>query len=269
MNPRPPVPSDLKVKAETPGLLAPVKRQVKELVVQASERRWLGLTPLQTHVVICGYPRSGSTLLLLMAETAFPYARTYRQEKTGLKAAKQFWPGRARLMITKRPNDIFFADEIREFYAGRQTQVRFVLCARDPRAVLTSVHGSREGYYVSPERWSAMHEHFQYVRQFPDVLTVEFNDLVRQPVVVQEQLTRFIGWEAAARFDQFHTTVPEGFDTLALNGVRPLDPAAIDKWRAPKHRERIREMLQALPHLPETLISLGYEKDAAWTADYL
>ena len=266
---RPPRPSDLKGKEPSPGLLHPLHRGAKRAAVLASERGWFGLTPLSTHVVICGFPRSGSTLLLLMAETAFPEAKVFHEEKTGLKAAQQFWPGRQPLMITKRPNDVFFVDEIREFYCDRGTQVRFVLCARDPRAVLTSVHERQPGYYVSPARWRAMYAHFLYVRPAADVLTVEFNDLVRTPQAVQERLAKFIGWRAASRFDEFTAAVPAGFDTRALNGVRPVDPSTIDKWRAPEHRERIRAMLQELPELPSVLIELGYETDTSWTDEYV
>jgi hypothetical protein len=265
---RPPRPADLKYREPSRGRLDPVRLRVKRALAYASDRRWLGLTPFQTHVVICGFPRSGSTLLLLMAETAYPEAKTYREEKTGIKAARELWAGRTALMITKRPNDVFFVDEIREFYRSRRAHARFVLCARDPRAVLTSVHNSQEGYYVSPERWRAMYAHIVYVRHAPDVLTVEFNDLVREPARVQAALGAFIGWDASVPFDQFHASVPRGFDTLALNGVRPLDPSTIDKWRAPVHRERIRAMLSALPELPEVLIREGYEPDDAWLSAY-
>jgi hypothetical protein len=265
---RPPRPTDLKYRDPKPGLLDPFRHRAKRAMAVASDRGWFGLTPLTTHVVICGFPRSGSTLLLLMAETAFPQAKVFHEEKTGIKAAQQFWPGRQALMITKRPNDVFFVDEIRDFYRGRGTQVRFVLCARDPRAVLTSVHEKQSGYYVSPERWRSMDAHFQYVRRAPDVLTVDFNELVRQPLVVQERLTSFIGWRAASRFDQFQRAVPSSFDTQALNGVRPLDLSAIDRWKAPEHRERIRAMLHALPELPPVLIEMGYEPDSHWLTDY-
>jgi len=265
---RPPLPADLKYRADTPGVVELTRRGLKRVLAQASDRAWLGLTPLRTHVVICGFPRSGSTLLLLMAETAFPHARTYHQEKTGIKAARQFWPGRASLMITKRPNDIFWVDEIRGFYRARQTAVRFIVTARDPRAVLTSTHEEQAGYYVTPERWRAMFAHFEYVRRAPDVLTVDFNDLVRQPQTVQERLTTFIGWEAAASFEQFHARIPTDFDTAALNGVRPLDPRVIDRWKGPQHRERVRQILQALPELPEVLMDLGYEDDTSWTEAY-
>jgi len=265
---RPARPADLKWKPEPPGPLEPLRRGLKRLVVHASDRRWLGLTPLQTHVIICGFPRSGSTLLLLMAETSCPHAKTFHQEKTGLKAARQFWPGRHPLMITKRPNDVFWVDEIREFYQSRAARPLFIFCARDPRAVLTSFHDSQSGYYVSPERWKAMYDHFQYVRRYPDVLTVEFSDLIRKPAKVQERLTAFIGWRPITEFDRYLTAVPPGFDTLALNGVRPLDPAAIEKWKAPKHRDRMQQILKALPQLPDILIEQGYERDTSWTEAY-
>ena len=254
-----------------PTLLGPVRRRVKRVVLQAIDRGWFGLTPLKLHVVICGFPRSGTTLLQLMAEAAFPEARVFGKERSGVAAAQNDWPGRHSLVISKRPDDIFWIDEIRECYQARgtRTQPRFVVSVRDPRAVLTSVHGmNRSVYWVTVERWRAVHEHYRYVRQFDDVITVEYRDLVERVLDVQQRLTAFIGRSPARRFDEYQSAVPANFDTLALNGVRPLDSSTLDKWRAERHRERIRELLREMPELPGRLIEMGYERDTAWVQEY-
>src|SRR5579862_9599826 len=46
-----------------------------------------GLTPLRKHIVICGYPRTGSTMLQLMLEHAYPGARRFERETRGYRAA--------------------------------------------------------------------------------------------------------------------------------------------------------------------------------------
>jgi hypothetical protein len=127
---------------------------------------------------------------------------------------------------------------------------------------------NRDIYWVSVERWRAVHEHFRYVRTYDDVSTVEYRDLVLEPQKVQARLAGMIGIEPERGFAEFHKAVPGDFNTLALNGVRPLDPATLDKWRSPKHRARIRQLLKEMPELPDRLIEMGYETDTAWTLEY-
>jgi hypothetical protein len=223
---------------------------------------------MDVHLVMCGFPRSGTTLLQLMLETAYPDACRFGRERSALFLARHIWPGSYPLMISKRPNDIFWVDEIRRGYEHRATRARFVVSTRDPRAVLTSFHSGRPGYYVTVERWRAVFAHVQYVRRFPDVIVVEYRDLVERPLDVQCAVSSVIGRAPAAPFDSFHASVPPEFDTRPLNGVRPLDEHSVDKWRHPRHKERIRELLTTMPELPDRLMELGYEQDALWTRDY-
>jgi hypothetical protein len=207
-----------------------------------------------------------------MTRTAYPQARTFAVERSGLGAAHNDFPGRSPLVISKRPDDIFWIDEIRDAYRSRgtKTQARFFVAVRDPRAILTSVHKRNPtAYWVSVDRWRAIYDHFLYVRDFDDVAIVEYRDLVLQPLKVQLQFVAALGIEPERPFADFHSSAVGNFDTLALNGVRPLDPRTLDKWRAPKHRARIREVLRQMPELPERLIAMGYEPDTAWVREYL
>jgi hypothetical protein len=267
---RPPKPPHVQARLrEHPvGFPAPLRRLAKELLRRASDRGWFGLVQLRTHVVICGFPRSGTTLLLAMAESCYRPAKTYHREFFALRAAEQNWLGRYALMLTKKPDDIFWIDEVRAFYARRATTPRFVVMIRDPRAVLTSTHARHEGYYVSCERWQSIYEQFSYVRAFRDVLTIRYEDLVTSPAQVQTDFSDFIGWESSGTFEQFHEAVPEEFSSAPLNGIRPLDHQAVDKWRSVRHSERIRTVLRALPILPAALIELGYEADEEWARNY-
>jgi hypothetical protein len=272
--PRPKRPAFIKeLPAPRKRLLGPLRRGTKQLLLTAFDSGWLGLRPLRAHVVICGFTRSGSTLLLLMAETCVSEARTFGEEVSALAAA-QFAFRNHSVMITKDPGDIFFIDEIRAFYATRRANARFVVTVRDPRAVLTSKHKEHPnrqpgGYYEIPEEWHAYYEQIRYEQQFDDVLTVKYEDLVTDPGGVERRLSRFIGWTVHLPFEQFHSHVSPGFKfTQPLNGVRPPDPTRIDSWRGDEHRERIRYILHALPQLPHCLIAMGYEHDTEWTKDY-
>jgi hypothetical protein len=229
------------------------------------------LRPLRTHVVICGFERSGSTLLLAMAETCVCDARTFGSEESAAWVRYQL-PNRS-LMITKAPWDIFYLDEIRAHYAPRRAEARFIVTVRDPRAVLTSVHakvnGGQDGYFLDPARWEAYYQHVRYAQQFDDVLTIEYRDLVCSPALVQRALTDFIGWRVHLPFDRFHAALRPGFVTDHLNGLRPLDPTRVDAWTQEKHRDRMRRVLREIPKLPEYLIAMGYESDKNWVREYL
>ncbi len=135
--------------------------------------------------------------------------------------------------------------------------------------------GQRGEYFELPAQWLAYAEHVRYAQQFADVMTVEYEDLIRHPADVQHRLTEFIGWHVRLPFDQFHTAASPDFrggcnpNTSPLNGVRPLDPTRLKSWREDRHRERIRQILQEFPELPEYLIEMGYEPDESWVRNYL
>ena len=205
-----------------------------------------------------------------MVQSAIPDILAFRRERFGLGVAQTVWPGRHPFMVTKRPADIFWVDEIRDYYASRvaRSNVRFVVCTRDPRAVLTSRHANRAGYYVDVEWWRSIYDHLCYVTSFPDVCVVDFQDIVSNIATVQQRLTALVGWTPVSSFAEFHAKVPEGFDTSALNGVRGLDPRTLDKWAGDEHRERIRLLLREMPELPDRLIEMGYESTANWTDRY-
>jgi hypothetical protein len=141
---------------------------------------------------------------------------------------------------------------------------------RDPRDVLTSFHASKpDDYYLSCDRWLALYEHYRYVRDDDDVLVVRYEDLVSDCESVQARLQEFAGLKTEMSFKEFTNAVPEGFETIALNGIRPPDTNSVGRWRQSQHRERLQSILASLPELPLYLIDMNYEADAGWVNDYL
>ena len=145
---RPPEPTFFK-KYRQPSPFS-LTRLVRQKMLQALDRAPWGC-PLQTHVVMCGFPRSGSTLLQVVAEACYTKARAFREERAAINAARDLVRTHA-LMITKQPSDLFHVDEVRQFYAPLRTQLRFVLTKRDPRAILTSRYSGRaaDGCHARP-----------------------------------------------------------------------------------------------------------------------
>lgn len=234
---------------------------------------WLGLHPLEKHVVICGFPRSGSTLLLLVLECCVARARTFGKGQPALATAQRAYRNHA-MMITKRPRDLFDLADLRQHYERQgRVQLCVVLTTRDPRAILTSHHAnSPSNYYVTTERWLTTYQAFVKETARRDVMAVRFEDLVLTPAAIEQQMTEFIGWTLRRPFDRYYEEASrrrlKTRLTQNLNGVRPLDPGSLDKWKAPIHRARIRQILAELPRLPDYLVELGYERDDHWTRDY-
>jgi hypothetical protein len=269
---RPPIPPRGQPKSHPPPpVLASLRRRLKLSALRAIDQGWFGFVPLRAHLVITGFPRSGTTLLQLMVQASVPEARCFPHERSGFGAAINVWPGRFPFLVTKRPDDIYWIDDIRSLYAERRTRTKpvFVLCVRDPRAVLTSRHESnKQDYWVSIERWRAIYDHFLYARRYPDVDVIDFRQIVTGVDQVEQQISRLVGWTPASSFENFWTHVPDGFDTTALNGVRRLDASVLDKWARPEHTERIRYLLREMPELPDRLMEMGYERDREWTRAY-
>jgi hypothetical protein len=64
-------------------------RQIESGVVLAAiERGWFGFTPLEKHIVVCGFPRSGTTLLAAMIHSCIPSVRSFNDEFPAIDAAR-------------------------------------------------------------------------------------------------------------------------------------------------------------------------------------
>lgn len=265
----PPLPPQ-RISKYSPSLkLKTFIQPLRKLFNRACESGWFGGSPLKRHVVVCGFPRSGSTLLQLMIESCVADIRTYGRERRGTEAAACYRRTHP-TMMTKRPSDIFTISDLRTFYSSRGADVRFVLMVRDPRDVLTSIHHSRpDDFYVSAERWRAIWEYWQWAAPADDVCTVRYEDLVSNPGRLEAALTSFLGWNVVRPFSEFHQAVPDNFDVRALNGVRKADRESISRWRHARYDEKLRALLRfELPELPQRLIELGYERDKTWTRRY-
>ena len=237
-------------------------------VAAMKDAGWLSGAPVRQHVVICGFPRSGTTLCQLMLESCLDNVATWGRERRALEIARC---GRRThsVIVTKRPKDLFLIPEIQHWYSQRGTDVRFLLMHRDPRAVLTSKHFSRpDEYFLSIREWTHYFAHWKWSVGLPDVLSVSYEDLVLDPDRTESRIRQFTGLHGGRPFRDFQRHVPEGFDLRALNGLRSLDSARLNSWRDEAHRDRIMELRTELPQLQESLVMMGYESDNSWSHDY-
>jgi len=227
---------------------------------------------LDTHIVICGFPRTGTTLLQLLIESCVEDICSFVGEVEAGWACRNA-NRRHRWMVTKRPDDISEIDRLRDWYRDHPGRLAALLPIRDPRDVLTSTHAGyppSRGYYCEPERWSAVHRRVRNLEGDADVTTLRYEDLVRCPQQVQDLLDERLGLERIARFEDYESFAETKAHTLhdidlgALGGIRPIDDQAVDRWEQPEHRDRLVAMLRVLPELPEAVRHWGYASDDGW-----
>ena len=231
--------------------------------------------PRRRHVVVCGFPRTGSTLLQLMIACCVPGVRTFDGEVEALGVRDAVAPtGR---LLSKCPNDVFAIERIAAHYAAAVDGVAsFVLTVRDPRDIMTSRHAAYtrdRGYYVTPERFAAVWKALRAARARDDAVVLRYEDLVRAPDSVERLFAARFGWRAEMPFARFHErAVARGRDSMtdgALGGLRPLDATRVERWRDAEHRRRLAELVATTPALAEACIELGYETDDAWAHELL
>lgn len=245
-------------------LLKRFRRWLWGPVFRICDTGWFGLKPLRTHILICGYQRSGTTMLLAMMEYAMPDARQFNREISGWRAATWEWRNHP-VMISKVPRDILNLHRLRNFYARRKAKLKTIIMVRDPRDVLTSNHAAHDRrYFQDIEQWRMLHNYCRAYRDDPEVLFIRYEDFTADVPAMQKRIEEFTGEKMYRPFEDFHTTGGKGFDTRPLNGVRPVDRSGIGRWRSAQHRERMEEVLAKVPDFAEILVELGYEKDGAW-----
>lgn len=240
-------------------------RNVKRLVRAATDRGWLGRTPLEGHVVVCGFPRAGTTLLDLLVRHCVADVWGWHEEVPALTAALDAHRNH-RWMCTKDPRDVHRLDAVRDHYATRRGELRALVLVRDPRDVLTSTHAGyppSRGYYCETSRWRAVWQAVTSVEDDPDVAIVRYEDLVQHPDAVQARLTAWLGWEVVRPFASFPravTTAGTRLDAMtrgALGGLRPLDERGIGRWQRPEHADRLAGCRAAIPELDEAIARWG------------
>ncbi|MEY3228212.1 MAG: sulfotransferase family protein [Planctomyces sp.] len=227
---------------------------------RSKDRGWLPGTPLKRHIVICGFPRSGTTLLQLLLESCTQNLGTCGRERRALEVAAAGKRSHS-VILTKRPKDLFLIPEIASWHAANGTQALFILMHRDPRAVLTSRHfSSPQHYYLNCRDWQHFYLHWKWSGNRSDVLSVSYEALTSSPAAVQHQINRFANLDAACRFEDFLSRVPPNFDLRALNGLRQTETTRINSWKSQEHQQRLTQIFSELPELPKILDEMGYSE---------
>ena len=246
-----------------------MRRGLQAPIYRFADTGLFGLKPLQMHILICGFPASGTTLLQLMIENGLPDARRFGRERSGWKAATYTRRNHS-LMISKQPRDLLRLEPLREFYSTRSAKLKIILMLRDPRDLMTSQRKKDDHveYCGDVSNWKEYYLPFLQQRDRDDTLVVRFEDLIADPDLEQKRVEEFTAVQMKVPFRNFLSVQRSDFDTTTLCGLRPLDNSRVGRWREAEHQQRISQVLRDLPELPTALERLGYETNSDWTAAY-
>lgn len=221
------------------------------------------------HIIVCGYPRAGTTLFYNMLRTTVKNYKFYNRETKATDAHKRE-PKVPK--ITKRPTDITDAKEIDSKIPNK----KFIVCIRDPRSILVSEHAHAPGHFkigwdyaIATNRKKGivgkapgLLQRHKKVLQVPDPIFIYYEDLVTDPVSIQKMLKKELGFKYKGYFTDFYKhDIPEQLK-LQLNGVREVSQDRIDSWK--NYPERIKQQFNECPKLFEIVKYWGYEKDDSW-----
>ncbi|MBW2281260.1 MAG: hypothetical protein JRG82_11000 [Deltaproteobacteria bacterium] len=242
-------------------------------------------------MVVCGYPRSGTSLLYNMLSSSLD---GFLFEEFETRARKSIW--KYEDCASKRPRDIGdLAELVRENVHGKRISV--IVMIRDVRDVITSTHAQiPDRYYVDYDgRWAPRTGRAPRIERTGDgvasieaaidrarrvegleQITLRYEDLVASPGAVEARLARVLDLEFAGRFEEFHL-VPERH-AYRYDGRREVEDPGLERsrvdstrsgrWAGDEHRERIREQFDAHPELFEVLRRRCYESDDRWYEPY-
>ena len=226
------------------------------------------------RIIICGMPRSGTSLLYTLMANAIEGVRFNEREVSALQIDYD-----DPVCLTKRPLDCFSLDQIFQKFPG--DDFRIIFSVRDPRDVICSVHkavpfdyfiGFQNQYFSQPAKglatltnpglWSIFLQWMQ-IKDHPNVITTRYEDLTSDPKGVAERLGEFVGEDLTGKeFDLGDDTRIPNVMSRALNGVRPIDSKSVSIWR--KHPRRIWSEFTDHKNMHDIVTALGYEENPQW-----
>ncbi len=245
--------------------------------------------PRRKQIVICGYPRAGTSLLYNMMSASLVDFSFGKNETLAAEKARGY-----ENCVSKRPMDVFYVEDLPRRKSLNKDLFVIVLI-RDLRDVITSIHprvpqeyfiGCEASYRVGgdPPHSSklshpgvrAYYDKIEQLENTPGlfVIRIVYEDLVVHPNAVQNRLATALGVTFSGRFSDFHQRrdlhayryegKQRAMDCSLVRENDEVDTSRIGRWRNPEHRERIRAQFLAHPELFQMLCTYGYEADDQW-----
>lgn len=247
--------------------------------------------PRKKQVVICGYPRSGTSLLYNMLATCLP---KFKRDHFEVYATERIHKYDNR--ITKSPMDIFNISDLHRLNKyGKQIYVIIVI--RDLRDLTVSIHPNLpDQYFIGHDHsWWPQNKNFtNWEYNAPGIISisneienilssdkynvklVRYEDLVMSTDNAQNELQEFLDEKLKGNFLEYHNSknLPYKYegkykaqDSSYVMEDKPVVTARHGKWKEKKYTERITEQFEQCPELFNVLTKYKYEEDDKWFSE--
>lgn len=147
----------------------------------------------------------------------------------------------------------------------RHPDIWLIYCQRDPRDIISSRHGlAPDKYWANLAQWRVMRRRARKATGHPRLLVVRYEQLVRSPDTVQEEINARIGWLCqTGLFSQYQKAAnPSQQSIEAMRGLRPIEASGIGRWK--QNLPRLAGQLKIHGDITRELIEDGYETDDRW-----
>lgn len=242
------------------------------------------------HIVVCGYPRSGTSLLFNMLSASLPKFYFDEFESSVLQRLHRYGD-----YVTKSPSSIFDIGQLQAHNVLKKS-ISVIVLNRDIRDVVTSRHPLLpDRYFIGYDRswwpegpdlklWGytgpGIQSIYECTRRLLEVDTgitvvnVKYEELLARTESVQAGIGSALEIGFSGDFSAYYRhpeKLPYRYagrfapkDASYVREDKPLDSSRVSKWRKLEHRERIREQFERFPQLFDILIEGGYENSRDW-----
>jgi hypothetical protein len=246
----------------------------------------------QRQLVVCGYPRSGTSLI-------------YNMLSASLGTHFKFLPfenyfiysiHRIGSIATKAPMDLFHLKELSSLNVNNK-DIIVIIMVRDIREILTSKHPIYpDEYFIGYDSsfWPQTKEFTEWAYNAPGIINIyeeicrvkdlkgvkliKYESLVLCPDSVQDKINDRFDLHFVGEFSNYHLDSKElpykyegkykaNNESLVLEGKQVVNKEA--RWRKEEYKDRIVSQFKACPQLFDILIDYGYEKDRSWFDLYI
>lgn len=245
----------------------------------------------QTQLIVCGYPRGGTSLLYNMLSATL-------QKSIKFTSFEKYYIHHIHKLgniASKAPLDINHLEHIQQLNIHNK-KIAVIIVIRDIRDVVTSKHPiQNDEYFIGYDfsywpqgnelkDWKydapgviAITEKIRALKGNPDFYILKYEDLVRQPDSIQKELKERFSLPFEGLFSKYHEFKGDlaykyegkykaNDESLVMEGKAVTNRAK--RWQQDKFRERLISQFEACPELFDILIEFGYEEDRTWFESY-
>ncbi len=274
-------------KIEKPTLINKIRFSITSLLSNIAKKAGYQ----QSQLIVCGYPRGGTSLLYNMLSATLQRSHKFTSfEKYYIHHIHKLGN-----IASKAPLDVNHLDSVNQLNIHGK-KITAIIVIRDIRDVVTSKHPIQSDEYFighdfsywpqgnSLEDWKydapgvvAITEKIRALRENPEIYILKYEDLVKEPDAIQQDLKQRFDLPFEGLFSKYHEFKGdlaykyEGKykakdESLVMEGKAVENRAK--RWQQEKYRERLISQFEQCPELFNILVEFGYESDREWFEEY-